>query len=65
MKVAIIGAELSGLACAHELEMHGIPPEIYEQNDFIEDRDTHVSAILTIVDRPIADAIQYFHNTCI
>lgn len=37
MKVAIIGAGLSGLSCAIELEKHGIKPDIYEKKDYIGD----------------------------
>lgn len=60
MKVAIIGAGLSGLACAHELEKHGVEPTIFEKNDFIGDQYSHIGGLLKIQHRPIKDAIKYF-----
>lgn len=35
MKAAIIGAGLSGLACAHELLRHGITPTVFEKKGYI------------------------------
>ncbi len=59
MKVAIIGAGTSGLACAIELERHGIYPTIFERNDFIGEYHPHVSAFLGLITRPAADPILY------
>ena len=62
MDVAIIGAGLAGLSCAHELEKYGISPVIYERRNFIGEEFNHVGAALQIVHRPIKDAVNYFKN---
>lgn len=59
MKVAIIGAGTSGLACAIELEKNGIKPVIFERNNFIGEYHGHVSAFLKVITRPVADPIKY------
>ncbi len=59
MKVAIIGAGLAGLYCAHELERLGIKPVIFEKNSFIGEVINHVTAVLDITHRPIPDIVQY------
>ncbi len=59
MKVAIIGAGLAGLSCAHELEKYGVRPVIYEKNSYIGEQISHVSAILEIINRPIKDVVKY------
>lgn len=65
MKIAIIGAGITGLACAHELELYGLKPVIYEDLNFIGDREPHVTAIISVADRPIKeDLLDYFRNTC-
>ncbi len=63
MKVAIIGAGLSGLACAHELERLGIVPDLYERNSYIGEATNHCTAMLRIADRPHrGDYMKYFRE---
>lgn len=58
MKVAIIGAGVSGLACAHELERHGVVPDIFEQRSRSGELFTHCGVLLQIMHRPIKDSIK-------
>ena len=64
LKVAIIGAGVSGLSCALELEKYGIKPTIYEKNSFIGEIHPHVTAIFDVIVRhikdPKQDMIKYF-----
>ena len=62
MKVAIIGAGTSGLACAIELERNGIMPAIFERNDFIGEYNSHVSAFLKLISRPVPDPLKYIEK---
>ncbi|WP_027340043.1 NAD(P)/FAD-dependent oxidoreductase [Halonatronum saccharophilum] len=55
MKIAIIGAGKSGLACAYELEKYGISPVIYERNGYIGEQWAHVVATMEIINRPKKD----------
>ncbi len=64
MKVAIIGAGVSGLSCAHELERYSISPVVYEDLNYIGDREPHITANLNVADRPIKDALEYYKRTC-
>lgn len=59
MKVAIIGAGMAGLYCAHELERLGIKPVIYEKNSYIGEAINHVTAVLNITHRPRPDFVRY------
>lgn len=59
MSVAIIGAGLAGLCCAHELERHGISPVIFERNSFIGEPLPHVGGVLNIFLRPIKNPLRY------
>lgn len=60
MKVAIIGAGLAGLYCAHELERLGVGPDIYEMRSYVGEPINHVTAVLDITHRPIKDMIRYY-----
>ncbi|MDQ0255131.1 flavin-dependent dehydrogenase [Evansella vedderi] len=59
MKVAIMGAGLSGLACALTLEQNGIQPTIYEKRRGVGDRFINGEAMLSILTRPVQDPIRY------
>ena len=59
MKVAVIGAGLAGLACALELEKHGIEPVIFERKDRVGEIYPHVAALMQIFRRPVKYPLQY------
>jgi len=52
-RVAIIGAGVAGLSCAHELEMLGCRPVIYEISRSVGHAFPHVGAVLEILFRSI------------
>lgn len=62
MKVAIIGAGISGLACAHELERHGIYPDIFEQRPRAGELFHHVAGLLQLMNRPVIDQLEWLKN---
>lgn len=63
MRVAIIGAGISGLACAYELEKYGIRPDIYEIQEAVGGRGyNHMAGWMNIMYRPIKDAVEYLKN---
>lgn len=53
MKVAILGAGVSGLSGGIYLEKNGIIPDIYEQNSFIADHYSHVGVLFDMAYRGI------------
>lgn len=57
MEVAIMGAGLSGLACALTLEKHGISPTIFEKRGKVGDRFVNGEVLLSIFTRPVHDSI--------
>ncbi|AQS59971.1 NAD(P)-binding protein [Desulforamulus ferrireducens] len=59
MRVAIIGAGISGLACAHELERHGIYPDIFEERHRCGELFSHVAGIMQMMNRPVRDQIKW------
>ncbi|MCT8139419.1 NAD(P)/FAD-dependent oxidoreductase [Anaerobacillus sp. CMMVII] len=62
MKVAIMGAGLSGLTCAIMLERHGIKPTIFESRTQVGDRFINGEAFLSLLTRPINDSFQYLSD---
>lgn len=59
MKVAIVGAGISGLACAYQLESYGIDPIIFEAQSAVGGGYNHVAAILQVFTRSIKDPVRY------
>lgn len=59
MKVAIMGAGISGLSCAKTLEMYGIKPTIFEKRNRVGDRFVNAEAMFSVLDEPIKDCIPY------
>ena len=59
MKVAIMGAGLSGLACSIILERNGITPTIFEKRSQVGDRFVNGEVIMEILNRPIEDSLAY------
>lgn len=59
MRVAIIGAGISGLACAHELEHWGVCPDIFEKRPRVGELFPHVAGILHLMNRPVPDQLQW------
>ncbi|MHC0039595.1 NAD(P)-binding protein [Pseudoneobacillus sp. C159] len=57
MEIAIMGAGLSGLACAITLEKHGIRPTIFEKRSKVGDRFVNGEVLLSIFSRPVHDCI--------
>jgi monoamine oxidase len=65
MKVAIMGAGLSGLSCALTLEQHGIDFTIFESRSQVGDRFVNGEILLSILERPVYACIAYLaerHN---
>ncbi len=59
MKVAIIGAGLSGLSCAIELERHKIKPVIFEKRAHVGEALSYSIILPRIINRPITDPLKY------
>ena len=59
MKVAIIGAGLGGLSCAHEFEKHGITPTIFEKKRRIGEDVDFVTSTLQLFERKHGDPLKY------
>jgi len=59
MKIAIMGAGLSGLACAITLERHGVYPTIFEKRREVDDRFINGEVFLDALNPPILDSFKY------
>ncbi|MDQ7092946.1 NAD(P)-binding protein [Desulfosporosinus sp. PR] len=59
MEIAIMGAGLSGLACAITLEKYGIKPILFEKRSRVGDRFVNGEAFLPALNRPINDCYAY------
>lgn len=57
MDIAIMGAGLSGLACAITLKKNGITPTIFERRSEVGDRFVNGEVLLSIFTRPVHDCI--------
>ena len=57
MEIAIMGAGISGLACAITLEKNGITPIIFEKRDQVGDRFVNGEVLLDMFTRPVQDCI--------
>lgn len=60
IKVAIMGAGLSGLSCAIILEQNGINPDIFENRKQTGDRFVNCEILLSVLSSPLNDAVKYF-----
>lgn len=59
MKIAIMGAGMSGLTCAITLEKHGISPTIFEKRSQVGDRFVNGETLMSVFNRPINNEYAY------
>ncbi|HWI65632.1 MAG TPA: FAD-dependent oxidoreductase [Symbiobacteriaceae bacterium] len=63
MRIAIVGAGLAGLACAHELERLGFAPEIFEKGGCVGDRFVATETMAQFMHvNPRQDILTYLHE---
>ncbi len=59
MKVAIMGAGISGLSCAITLEKHSVTPSIFEKRSCVGDRFVNAESMFHIFNSPVKDCLPY------
>ncbi|MFD2704553.1 NAD(P)/FAD-dependent oxidoreductase [Salibacterium lacus] len=59
MKIAIMGAGLSGLACASTLEKNGLTADIFEKRNHVGDRFINGEAFMSFLTKPVDDVVRY------
>jgi hypothetical protein len=59
MKVAIMGAGMSGLSCAITLEKQGITPSIFENRSCVGDRFVNAESMFHVLNNPVKDCLPY------
>lgn len=59
MRVAIIGAGVSGLSCAIELERHGVKPVIFEKRAHVGEALLYSTTWPRVINRPLQDPLRY------
>lgn len=65
MNVAIIGAGLSGLACAITLEQNGISPTVFESRSRVGDTFVCLELLINAINKPVNDCLDFLstnHN---
>ena len=62
MKVAILGAGLSGLSCAKYLEYNNIEPVIFERRHRVGERFPNMEAVVQVIHRPLKDPVIYINK---
>jgi flavin-dependent dehydrogenase len=62
MKVAIMGAGMSGLSCAIALEKQGVTPSIFENRGCVGDRFVNAESMFHVFNSPVKDCLHYLNE---